>query len=810
MDPESFLYDVFINYSRKDTELIKRNILPILDQHGIKYWIDSEYKEGRPVADKLPNAIRNSRKMVSILTANWLESDYARYELYQIQTFDPLNKEGRVLPLLLEPIELPEEIGFLDYFNASNSNDFEQTMSQVLDAIQTSTPLPNRNIYLQGVILCGNIMGFSTLKSDDRNRVIDFITSELQTFSGKYPYKWLDFQGGEFMLFLESSPQNGPSPKDAFLRAFMLGLQMQWNSHGSSFRIGMTLHWEADGRWHKVKERDYLTGKAIDEARLLMSFSGHDHFFISRQAYEVLWRDLFDAEETDLHTMLCILNEHVTFSNNWPLFREIKLGDIDLSAQVSCNSFTFYDRHKRQHQLYNFIVQSEQYRIGNSIPPYHRVSVEYRSLREHNRQNAFINRLIEADEVSIIGLTHEGTRRFLEEALHVRKTEKGKGFWDRLQIVFPSRKIVNSFVDPDREEKDRIAAWVAAKRGVQEFLLNQGPNYIDHWECLEYDGPFPFIGNRFIGGRSKSVRIAPVLPGTDLRTVFYIEFFQGVTSYEQISKTFDYICTRSSKIVEWTLYGTWQENEFRYSGIVNRRRLGRLIEQNISANRRICIPVVLIMLHTIYQGRKKSILQCRTLFNASSDIGKYSNISGRVTDMDVFNSQNLNNFSKSYLHTTYSAIAPNDDQATVAFEEVSGWKKGDMLEDMVWKMTAIREVKEEIGLDLEKEPERLVLQAEKYLWRKDRDLFFKLFSLELRRGVDDELAIIEKLRPEANLHPFDKEKLINEKSKENEVKNGECNCLNALLNEEFHPAKAEDARGLFYSIFKDQLRIDGF
>ncbi len=616
-------------------------------------------------------------------------------------------------------------------------------------------PDGTKQLFLQGAVLYANVLGFSNLSPADQSQIIDFVGQEITRFLQVFrPKHWLDFRGGDFLLFLEH--ERNIRPEDVLTTALVLGLEAQLRiqemGQHKDFKLGMVLHWEDSAQRHKIGRESYLIGRALDEAQLLMSFSDRGHFFISMNAYRFLKRHLKETRQANLGTLLHALlpNDLANRSNfkMWPRVYQPQQtrGTYTYSGKI----FRFHDKHKRPHDLYNLYIEDSNkgVHIGSLSVPYHRVAIEYRDDRKARPQQVFIQKLIEADDVVIIGITHEGTARFLREALEQRRKE-GRDFWNQLQVVFPSQSVLKKIVD-QHSTRVRQTKWEGGKRSVFQFLMNQGADYLNHWECLEYDGNLPFAGNRFIVNKQnesayESVRIAPILPGGDMRSTYYVELFNGMPAYDQVSRAFSLICANSSKITEWNLYGQQEEGEFHYYGIVNRRRL--------NTRKQFCIPVVLVMLHADVEAGHKSILQERTPYNGSSDIGKFSNISGRVTDMDVYKALGL----RPQVDFEYNHKDRRDGVATAEFKNRTNLDKSDPLPPGTWEATAVREIQEELGLEITSD--RLVPHCTHYLERQDGDLFFKIFSLELRCTPDDELQIIEDSRPHAKLVPFGWNKL---------------------------------------------------
>jgi hypothetical protein len=658
----------------------------------------------------------------------------------------------------------------------------QATQNQSFNAV-SGIALPHENLkdrqrarFLSGGILCIEVVNFLFLDLATQAQAIHFLEQETKSFLNLIEsHFWLDFNGGNLLLFLERS--HDETQQATLARLLIFGLHSKLKTANLAFKLGITLHWEDNATWHYLGEQAFLTGHALNEAYLLMSFSDGEHFFISTIVYDSIGTRFFGKGRNVNQLLVGVFSELSNdYKSNWPSLMEL---NRDFTFQ--CQDFMFHDHHKRQYKIFNFFVEGHGNIYGNKMLPSPLVAIDNRDDRILSPNQAFVQRLVEADDITIIGLTNEGTAEFLREALEIRKSREA-GFWQRLRVVFPSEAILGKFIEKNRTEKERRALWETGKRKVFKFLLNQGEEAVFHSECLEYDGILPFVGNWFVGENNQSVRIAPILPGCDLRDTYYMEFFKGMQAYDQVTDAFSAICNRGSAIAEWDIYGQVNNNyEFRYTGIVNRKNLAS------QAGPGICFPVVLIMLYAETNGTNKSFLQERTIYNGSDDIGTYSNISGRLTDIDVCLAKGLP--SVDFYNTFNPQVEP--DIQVIEFNRKTGLSSGVELPSETWQKAAIREVYEELGLHIT--PERLQYHIAYHLSRPDgTGLYFQIYSLKLRRDINlDELKTIQISRPHANLEPFTFNKLC---------KYHREHKFNRLLQMKFEE--------VFEPIFLDKLMID--
>lgn len=77
-----FTYDVFLSYSHKDSGWIAKTLVPMLEQEGIRYCCyDKDFDPGKDIADNIMDAIDCSRKVLFVVTYNFIHSEWATYEM---------------------------------------------------------------------------------------------------------------------------------------------------------------------------------------------------------------------------------------------------------------------------------------------------------------------------------------------------------------------------------------------------------------------------------------------------------------------------------------------------------------------------------------------------------------------------------------------------------------------------------------------------------------------------------------------------------------------------------------------------------
>ncbi|MDX6693340.1 MAG: hypothetical protein QOF02_943 [Blastocatellia bacterium] len=134
-----FTFDVFISYSHHDADWVRSWLLPRLEAAGLRACIDvRDFKVGGPSLDNMESAVEHSRKTLLVITPNWLQSEWAKFEALLSQVEDPSGARRRTLPLLLEPCQLPKRLGILTYADFTDSTNHDNQLRRVIEEIRES------------------------------------------------------------------------------------------------------------------------------------------------------------------------------------------------------------------------------------------------------------------------------------------------------------------------------------------------------------------------------------------------------------------------------------------------------------------------------------------------------------------------------------------------------------------------------------------------------------------------------------------------------------------------------------------------
>jgi hypothetical protein len=585
-----------------------------------------------------------------------------------------------------------------------------------------------------GVIVCVKIQNYDELSKCVQENIQQYLQGEI--LSSGYLF---EFSRKNFTFVIEG--EETTYLIDQALK-FYIHINKYFKKAGVIF--GIVIH-KGEFKFSYIENETNrhisLLGSEIDHALILLSFSNKSHILVSDQIVQELGKD--DLKKK-LKKLLCKKNNSI---------------EITLETKII-----------KQHTCHNIFARNKGKLItGDNSNLQERVLIEYRSEQGTPlEQNTFVKKLQDCDKVWIIGVTNENIVNFLNEALNNRKENTGndKKYWKELNIIFPSLEILNKIVDQNNSEERRLNREKGIRSISVFFKTNRDDfsNFGCNWSIKEYDGNFPFIGQKFFyntdsSDNTFSIRVAPVLL-CDLKKSYYMEVYQG-NVFNLLNKSFEIIQEKSHEIqiTEWYLLGKVELEELKkikeskqycpinmaqvkFNGITHWTKL---------PNNMIGI-IALIVLYSISPTKGNCIiLQMRTSDNSSDSHNKYSNITGRVNDEDLLIAAGIeqSTLEKYKKHNHCVTNNPDDNTATQALDEALDsilsfdrelLKNGKLLEQACF-IAAQREIKEEIDLDIKLED----LQKWDAGLSETNSRLFQIFSLYIKL---DQFDYINKKYPD--------------------------------------------------------------
>jgi hypothetical protein len=134
------MYDVFISYSHVQREWVRGQLLPRLEEEGLKVIIDDrDFEIGVPSLVNMERAVDNSRHTLVVLTPAWLASEWTEFESLLVGITDPAARRRKVIPLLLEACKLPPRLAILTFADFTQPPERNAQMSRLVKSLSTQS-----------------------------------------------------------------------------------------------------------------------------------------------------------------------------------------------------------------------------------------------------------------------------------------------------------------------------------------------------------------------------------------------------------------------------------------------------------------------------------------------------------------------------------------------------------------------------------------------------------------------------------------------------------------------------------------------
>ena len=117
MEPR-YQYNYFISYASEDKKEAKR-LKDALTRRGRISWFDDDLDLGAHIGKEVKAGMKASKQALLLLSPSFVDSAWTGFEAWLNLFGDPLNESRRIIPILLDKCEIPDEIEALKHADAT-------------------------------------------------------------------------------------------------------------------------------------------------------------------------------------------------------------------------------------------------------------------------------------------------------------------------------------------------------------------------------------------------------------------------------------------------------------------------------------------------------------------------------------------------------------------------------------------------------------------------------------------------------------------------------------------------------------------
>lgn len=136
MDEHQDRFDVFVSYADPDREWVETWLIPHFISADLRVCTTHLFTPGVPRIVNTEQAIAQSRYIVAVLSPAARANGWNELHALLVQTTDPAAREGRLIPLLYQPCELPTSINALTPVDCTRSEIRAREIQRVIDTVR--------------------------------------------------------------------------------------------------------------------------------------------------------------------------------------------------------------------------------------------------------------------------------------------------------------------------------------------------------------------------------------------------------------------------------------------------------------------------------------------------------------------------------------------------------------------------------------------------------------------------------------------------------------------------------------------------
>lgn len=128
-------YDLFVSYAPVDERWVEEQLLPRLRAAQLRVLTSDDFEAGAPRLDNIERAVDQSRHTLAVMTPAWLAHAWNDFEALLAASSDPAGRQRRLIPLLLQPCDIPPRIAMLTPANFTDPSRFEENVQRLLKGL---------------------------------------------------------------------------------------------------------------------------------------------------------------------------------------------------------------------------------------------------------------------------------------------------------------------------------------------------------------------------------------------------------------------------------------------------------------------------------------------------------------------------------------------------------------------------------------------------------------------------------------------------------------------------------------------------
>jgi hypothetical protein len=140
--PQLPAYDLFVSYADADRAWVEGYLLDALSQAGLRCHTETAFALGAPRLSEFEKAVKQSQRTLLVLTSAYLADGSHQFVDLLSETYGAETATWRVIPLVLQPLELPLRLAMLTRLDATDPHRWPEVIERLCNDLKRSPPDP--------------------------------------------------------------------------------------------------------------------------------------------------------------------------------------------------------------------------------------------------------------------------------------------------------------------------------------------------------------------------------------------------------------------------------------------------------------------------------------------------------------------------------------------------------------------------------------------------------------------------------------------------------------------------------------------
>ena len=143
MNTSAHQFEIFISYHKDDEDWVQDFLLDPLNAAGVQYATEHNFRGGVPRFQEFERVIKLSGRTLLVLSPAYLSDEFNSYTEMLVRHYGVETGTWRLIPLILQPVELPLGLQSLVALDARDPERWPEVLESLFEQLETDIPTFN-------------------------------------------------------------------------------------------------------------------------------------------------------------------------------------------------------------------------------------------------------------------------------------------------------------------------------------------------------------------------------------------------------------------------------------------------------------------------------------------------------------------------------------------------------------------------------------------------------------------------------------------------------------------------------------------